>query len=165
MSKLAIRNALMGWVAMMFLAGVVQMLPEKVPTWSLPTNAGATGSLLDLGGRPIGVLLYSSKVACGAHTAALAEAVRVHEMLKESPRYSVKVVYGEATEEGARTLAARFPDVPILLDPAKKLASELDFDSYAVVLYRPNGRIIELAKERQVMARPDLLELLDSKSK
>ncbi len=166
MSKAALRNALIAWLAMMLLALVVRLVPGKVPAWELPTNAGAgagaaTGSLLDLGGKPVGVMIYSSKVACGAHTRALADAVQIQRMLQESPRYAVKVVYGERTEEGARALAQGYKDASILLDPAKKLAYELDFDSYAVVLYRANGRIVELMKERQLLAQPGLEEYLD----
>ena len=161
MSKTALRNALLGWTAMMLVAGAVSLIPAKVPAWSLPTNLGEPAALRDLGGKEIGVLLYVSKVACGAHTRNLAEQVQVQQLLKENPRYAVKVVYGEATEAGARALTERYTDAPILLDPARKLASELDFGSAAVVLYRPNGRIIELAKDRLLPVNGDVLQLLD----
>jgi peroxiredoxin len=160
-SKTALRNSLYGWLAMMFVALVVSLIPAKVPAWQLPTSSGTTGSLRDLEGKPVGLLLYSSKVQCGAHTRALADAVQIREMLKESPRYSVKIVYGEKTEAGARALAAGHKDVPILLDPAKKLADELDVGSYAIVLYKPNGRIIELQKDRVLVAQPGLQQYLD----
>ena len=161
MSKTALRNALFAWLAMMLVFLVSRAIPGKVPAWELPTSSGTTGLLRDLEGKPIGLLIYSSKVACGAHTRALADAVKIREMLKESPRYAVKVVYGDKTEAGARALAEGHKDVPILLDPAKKLADELEVESYAIVLYKPNGRIIELMKERQLLAQPGVVGYLD----
>lgn len=161
MSKTALRNALFAWLALMAVALVASFVPAKVPAWLLPVSAGAAGSLRDLEGKPVGVLLYSSKVPCGAHTRALADAVRLREMLGDSPRYAVKIVYGEKTEAGARALAEGYKDVPIVLDPGQRLADELGFDHYAVVLYRPSGRIIELMKERQLLVQPGVVEYLD----
>lgn len=165
MSKTALRNALFGWFAMMFVAGAVSLVPAKVPAWTLPTGAGAPESLRDLGGKQVGVLIYTGKVACGAHTRSLGEAVQVQKLLKENPRYAVKLVYGEPTETGARELAAGYQDATILLDPEQKLAKELELSSSAVVLYRPNGRIIEVANNRQILPRPDVVQLLDRKTR
>ncbi|MGC4114214.1 MAG: hypothetical protein QM765_06255 [Myxococcales bacterium] len=125
MSKTALRYALYAWAAMMAVFLGSRAVPGKVPAWELPTSSGSTASLRDLEGKPFGVLLYASKVTCGAHTRAVADAVQIRAQLKDHPRYAVKIVYGERTEAGARALAEGHKDVPILLDPAKRLADEL----------------------------------------
>jgi len=164
-TKSAIRNALLVWLAMMLGALVVSMLPSRLPAWNLPTSTGSTASLRDLGGKPFGVLIYTSKVALDAHAPALADSVKVYEQLADNPRYAVKLVYGDLSEVGARSQTETFSEVPILLDVGKRLATELRFRHYAVVLYRANGRIIEVAKERQLVPGPAVTQILDRRTR
>jgi len=76
----------------------------------------------------------------------------------------VKLVYGDTSDEGAREVAQLYPDVPVLQDPGKKLATALGIDSYAVILYRESGRILEHGEGKVLYARTGIQQVLDAKA-
>jgi hypothetical protein len=165
MPKRTLSIALTAWFASLAFAIVWGLVPGKVPPWTLEASDGTSVNLRDLGDREVGVLIYASKVACGGHGPVVAESANVFRMFKDNKRYSVRIVYGDADEASVRTLPAGYHDVPILLDPGKKLAHEMGVDDYTTVLYRPSGRIIEEMRGRYLLAHAGLEKWLDDKTK
>ena len=164
-SKSALRNALLAWLAIALASAVCSLRPGSLPARSFEMNDGTTSTLAELQGRPVGVLVYTSRVASGAHTRVLSQAAQLYSLLKDHPRYAVRVVYGDESEELAREVARGFGEVPVALDPSKRLARELGFEHHGTVLFRDDGRIIEKMADRTLPAERAVVRLLDARTR
>ncbi|MGI5861375.1 MAG: hypothetical protein ACOX6T_04875 [Myxococcales bacterium] len=142
----------------------IVIFPARVPDLVLPASDGSETELRDLQGKEVGGILYGSKTPCGGHEGFMAQSVAVFRLLAESPRYHVKVVYGDQTEEEARAFAEAYPDVPIVLDPEKRFADKMDIEYYATILYAPSGKILVEEEGRGLFPKPGLEAYLDEKT-
>ena len=163
MSKLPTGHLILAAIVLA-IAAKIFIFPARIPDLILPASDGAETVLRDLQGKEVGVILYASKTPCGGHNAFMARSVEVFRLLAESPRYHVKVVYGDQTEEEARAFAKAYPDVPIVLDPGKAFAEAMDIDYYATLLYAPSGKILVEEEGRGLVPNPGLMAYLDEKT-
>lgn len=157
----AVERALAAWVAVLVLGLFWSLWPSRIPDWRLPTSTGGEVRLRELQGRPLGLLLYTSS---SGPPHALREALKLLEHTRNDAHFSVKVVYGAPSVQDTLDLARQHRDLPLLLDPGLRLARDLDLGASAVVLYRPNGRIVDWGRNKYLSARPQSLEALDQKA-
>ncbi len=157
----AVERALGAWGAVLVLGLLFSLWPSRVPDWRLPASTGGEVRLRELQGRPVGLLIYTSSAS---HPHALREALKVLEHTRNDAHFSVKVVYGAPSVQDTLALARQHRELPVLVDPGLRLGRALDLGASAVVLYRPNGRIVDSGRNKFLSARPQSLEALDAKA-
>ncbi len=138
------------------------LFPKRVPDIDLPTNTGEQASLLDLGGRPEGVLLYLGVMPGDQQKGPLKMAIQTEEALAKSHDYAVKVVYGQEDPAAAMAYAQKLGGT-ILVDGGNTLAKKLGIEYAAIVAYGPDGKVKTLHNKafiRMVVKTDDILHAM-----
>lgn len=146
--------------AILFFA-VKYAFTDSIPqSLTLEDAQGNKISLTNLEGKAFGVIGYFSNTPCKGHMTVLGRYRRSFKVLRDSSKYKLFIVYGDSSKKRTQKFVNKY-DIPILMDPGKKLAQKYKFDYYAVIIYNAKGEIFDLAKGVSLNGNKKDIRLLD----